>query len=129
MSTTQVCQTLKAVLNGQKKDLRQVMVTPCSSKTVRFLKVMLKRGYIDGMSTVDNKRKGKIWVQLNGRLNKCKGISPAYSLTLSEIDKFKDTVLPSGSTGYLVLTTKKGIMDHHEAIKKKVGGNIMGFFF
>ena len=127
--STQVCNSLKAIHNASRKDEREVLIRPSSSKVIRFLQVMLKRGYIDGFTKVDDKKRGKICVELNGRMNKCKGISPMYSIKLKEIDKFKNTMLPSLDTGYMVLTTRKGIMDHYDAIKNKVGGRILGVIF
>ena len=40
-----------------------------------------------------------------------------------------DYVLPSRQIGYIVLTTTYGIIDHEEAVKKKTGGKILGFFY
>ena len=45
------------------------------------------------------------------------------------MDRMMDYVLPSRQIGYIVLTTTYGIMDHEEAIKKKTGGKILGFFY
>ena len=45
------------------------------------------------------------------------------------MDGMMSYILPSRHMGFLVLTTTYGIMDHEEAIKKKTGGKILGFFY
>lgn len=30
--------------------------------------------------------------------------------------------------GYVVITTPNGVLDHEEAIKQKVGGQVLGYF-
>ena len=45
-------------------------------------------GYINEFEIVDDKRSGKIVVELNGRLNKCGVISPRYDLKLKDFEKF-----------------------------------------
>ena len=54
---------------------------PISKVVVKFLKVMLKHGYINEFEIIDDKRAGKIVIELNGRLNKCGVISPRFDLT------------------------------------------------
>merc|ERR1711860_268826 len=127
--STQICQQLKAINNASKKDKREVVVAPRSKKTVSFLKIMLQKGYIEALTEVFDGRHGKIKVVLNGRLNKARGISPMYSLRSNEIDKFKNNNTPSINSGYLVLTTDKGIMDHIQAKKEGIGGRVLGVFF
>jgi len=43
---------------------------------------MQRHGYIGEFEIIDDKRSGKIVVELNGRLNKCGVISPRYDLKL-----------------------------------------------
>ena len=45
------------------------------------------------------------------------------------MDTTMDYVLPSRQMGHIVLTTTYGIVDHEEALKKKTGGKILGFFY
>lgn len=89
----------------------------------------LPAGYIGEFEFVDNRRSGKIVVELNGRLNKCGVISPRYDFAANEIEQWVSRLLPSRQFGYFVVTTSQGIFDHEEARRKKVGGKLLGFFY
>ncbi|CAI7786862.1 unnamed protein product [Closterium sp. NIES-54] len=86
-------------------------------------------GYIGEFELVDDRRAGKIVVELNGRLNKCGVISPRYDIAVGDIENWTERLLPSRQFGYIVLTTSSGIMDHDEARRKNVGGKVLGFFY
>ena len=86
-------------------------------------------GYIGEFEIVDDKRAGKIVVELNGRLNKCGVISPRYDLKVKNFEKFIYQILPSRQFGYVILTTTYGLMDHEEAKRKHTGGKVLGYFY
>nr|QWE91276.1 ribosomal protein S15A [Placidida sp.]QWE91281.1 ribosomal protein S15A [Placidida sp.]QWE91282.1 ribosomal protein S15A [Placidida sp.]QWE91283.1 ribosomal protein S15A [Placidida sp.] len=120
---------LKTLSNAEKRGKRQVQLRPCSKVIVKFLQVMQKHGYINEFEIVDDRRSGKIVVELNGRLNKCGVISPRLDVPVDDIEKWISTLLPSRQFGHIVLTTSQGIMDHEEARRKHTGGKVLGFFF
>ena len=68
-------------------------------------------------------------VNLIGRLNKVGVISPRFDIQSNKIEEQIANLLPSRLFGHIVLTTTFGIMDHNEAIRKKTGGKILGFFY
>merc|ERR1712098_138510 len=119
---------LKCIHNAEKRGKRQVCLRPCSSVTVRFLKVMMKHGYIGEFEVVDDHRGGKVIVNLTGRLNKVGVISPRFNVSVRDYEKWTNNLLPSRQFGHLVVTTSGGIMDHEEARRKHLGGKIVGFF-
>jgi len=90
---------------------------------------MQKHGYINEFELIDDQRSGKIVVNLNGRLNKCGVISPRFDLKIGKFENFIGAILPSRQFGIVVLTTNQGIMDHHEARSKHIGGKVLGFFY
>lgn len=120
---------LKSINNAEKRGKRQVLIRPSSNVIIKFLKVMMKHGYIGEFEVVDDHRAGKIVVNLTGRLNKCGVISPRFNVKLTDLEKYMRNLLPSRQFGYVVLTTSGGIMDHEEARRKHLGGKILGFFF
>lgn len=85
--------------------------------------------YIGEFEVVDDRRGGKIVVNLIGRLNKAAVVSPRFDVTVDNIGQWTKDLLPARQFGVLVLTTSYGIMDHHEAIKRHTGGKVLGFFY
>eukprot|EP00008_Paramoeba_atlantica_P004461 CAMPEP_0201487478 /NCGR_PEP_ID=MMETSP0151_2-20130828/13582_1 /ASSEMBLY_ACC=CAM_ASM_000257 /TAXON_ID=200890 /ORGANISM="Paramoeba atlantica, Strain 621/1 / CCAP 1560/9" /LENGTH=130 /DNA_ID=CAMNT_0047872525 /DNA_START=57 /DNA_END=449 /DNA_ORIENTATION=+ len=120
---------LSNLSSAERRGKRQVLIRPSSKVIVRFLEVMQKHGYIGDFEIIDDHRRGKVVVNLNGRLNKVGVISPRYDITHGAYEHWVGSLLPSRQFGYLVLTTSLGIMDHEEAKKRHTGGKILGFFY
>jgi len=101
----------------------------CGVAVLVCVQVMMKHGYIGEFELIDDKRSGKIVVQLLGRINKAGVISPRFDVPLTEMERWTSYLLPSGQFGHLVLTTSYGILDHQEALRKHTGGKILGYFY
>ncbi len=89
----------------------------------------LIQGYIGDFEVIDDRRGGKIVVELLGRINKCGVISPRFDVKVTEYEKVVANLLPSRQFGYIVLTTNFGIIDHERARRKHTGGKLLGFFY
>uniref|UniRef100_A0A8C5KKD9 Small ribosomal subunit protein uS8 n=1 Tax=Jaculus jaculus TaxID=51337 RepID=A0A8C5KKD9_JACJA len=111
---------LKSINNAEKRGKGHVLIRPCSKVIMQFLTVMMKHGYTGEFEIIDDHRAGKIVANLTGRLNEC---------GLKDLEKWQNNWLPSRQSGFIVLTTSAGIMDHEEARRKHTGGEILGFFF
>merc|ERR1719173_30385 len=120
---------LKSIVNAERKGKPQVLVRPASKVVIKFLQIMMKNGYIGEFVLIDDKRSGKIVINLLGRLNKCGVISPRFDVKTKNFEFWENSLLPSRQFGHIVLTTSNGIMTLEQAKKLKVGGKILGFFY
>lgn len=121
--------TLTAISNAEKRGKRQVIVRPSSKVVIKFLGLMQKNGYIEEFEVVDDRRSGKIVINLNGRINKTGVISPRFDISKDDIEQYMVNILPARQFGHLILTTSAGMMDHTEAKKRGLGGRVLGFYY
>ena len=105
----------KSTCNVEKHGKRQAPTHPCLKVTIQSLTIMMKHGHISETEIIDDHSTGNISVNPTGRLKRCGGISPRSNAALRDMEKWTMNLLPTCQSGYIVLTTSGGIMDHEEA--------------
>ncbi|CAN8271088.1 unnamed protein product [Cochlearia groenlandica] len=119
---------LRAIVNAEKRGKAYVELKPVSALMSSFLRIMKDKGYIKNFQVNDPHRVGRITVDLQGRVNDCKALTYRQDVKAKEIEQYTERTLPTRQWGYVVMTTPDGILDHEEAIKRNVGGQVLGFF-
>ncbi|KAK4479584.1 hypothetical protein RD792_015102 [Penstemon davidsonii] len=97
-------------------------------------------GYIKDFQVHDPHRVGRITVQLLGRVKDCRAITYRQDIKADQLESYKTCALPTHQLkenvsflnvqwGYVVITTPNGVLDHEEAIRPNVGGQVLGYFY
>ena len=66
---------------------------------------------------------------LEGNINKCGVIKPRHAVKKDEFEKFEKRYLPAKNFGILILTTPEGIMTHHDAKERGIGGRLLAYMY
>lgn len=98
---------------------------PASKLLISVLKIMHKHGYIDYKI---EKGKNEAIIEIR-KLNECRAITPRFYVRAREIDKYVRRFLPSRELGILIISTSSGLLTHHEAVEKKLGGSLIAYCF
>ncbi|KAK6125088.1 hypothetical protein DH2020_041152 [Rehmannia glutinosa] len=120
---------LRTIVNAEKRRFASTELKPISNVVASFLQIMKYRGYIKDFQVHDPHRVGKITVQLLGRVNDCRAITYRQDIKAQYIENYKTRALPTHQWGYVVITTPNGVLDHEEAIRQNVGGQVLGYFY
>ena len=120
---------VSAILNREARMKQDVLLKPISKMLLRVLEILKDNLYL-GEATVTKDAKGDYaTVALLGKINKCNVIRPRYAVQCVDIERFEKRYLPAKDFGVLIISTHQGIMTHHEAKKKGIGGRLISFFY
>ncbi|XP_052183106.1 40S ribosomal protein S15a-5-like isoform X1 [Diospyros lotus] len=86
-------------------------------------------GYIKDFQVYDPHRVGRITVELQGRIKDCRALMYRQDVKAQDIEQYRLGALPTHQWGYVVITTPNGVLDHEEAIRQNVGGQVLGYFY
>ena len=124
-----VANGLTAIKNAEMVRKKEVIICPASKLLGAILKVMQKYGYIGEFEYIDDGRWGKFRVQLLGRINKCGAIKPRFPVKKDEFEEWEKRYLPAKDIGILIVSTSQGVMSHHEAKKRGIGGRLVAYVY
>ena len=130
MPATNILANLFVTLyNNESRRNRECLVLPTSKLGVEVLKTLQKDGYIGEFEHIDDKRGGKIKIKLLAKSTKCGAISPRFKVKSDEYNSWEQQYLPSYDRGMLLVTTNQGVMSHHQAVEKGIGGFLVGYVY
>ncbi|XAR49959.1 hypothetical protein NMG60_11004148 [Bertholletia excelsa] len=122
-------EALRTIVNAEKRGFATAQLKPISNVMSSFLRIMKYRGYIKDFQVQDPHRVGWITVELQGRIKDCRALMHRQDLKAKDIEKYRVLKLPTHQWGYIVITTPNGVLDHEEAIRQNVGGQVLGYFY
>lgn len=124
MSQNLLGDALTKIKNAEFARKKECMV-PASDLIKGVLTVMKKNNYVESFEQKENKFK----VVLVQKINDCGVISPYYSVTKEDFEKWEKRFLPARGFGILIMTTPQGIISHNDAKEKSIGGKLMAFVY
>ncbi|KAK7319914.1 hypothetical protein RJT34_04642 [Clitoria ternatea] len=119
---------LRSMVNAERRAKATVELNPISTVISSFLCIMKNHGYIRDFQIYDPHRVGRITVELQGRINDCKALTYRQDIKAKDIEAYRLRTLPTHQWGYVVISTPDGVLDHEEAMKRNVGGQVLGYF-
>ncbi len=130
MPATNIIANLFVTLyNNETRRKSDCVILPTSKLGIEVLKTLQKDGYIGEFEHIDDKRGGKFKIKLLAKINKCGAISPRFKVKNDEYNSWEQQYLPAYDRGMLLVTTNQGVMSHHEASEKGIGGFLIGYVY
>lgn len=120
---------LTTIYNNEMRRKRECIVLPASKFASEILGVMKKQGFIGEYEFVDDSRGGKFRITLLAKINKCAVITPRFSVKKDGYTGWERQYLPSYTRGILLVSTPEGVMSHHDAQRKGLGGVLVGYVY
>lgn len=93
------------------------------------LRILKTQGYINSYKMKDDRRGGKIEVELAGRINAAGVIKPRFPVKKTEWAKFEQRFLPAYNIGVIIVSTSKGILTNAEAQNQGIGGRLIAYVY
>ena len=121
--------SFSTLMNNELRLRRECVVNPASKLIGHALRVLQQNGYIGEFEFIDDGLSGKFIVQLLGRINTCGAIRPRYYVKADDFELWEKRYLPSRDIGLLIVSTSQGIIAHHEAKQRHVGGQLLAYVF
>lgn len=130
MPTTNILANLfVTIYNSEARRKGDCVVLPTSKIATEVLKTLQNHNYIGEFEHVDDKRGGKFKIELLAKITKCGAITPTFKVDKNGYAKWEQQYLPSYSRGMLIVTTNQGVMSHHDAVTKGIGGLLIGYVY
>lgn len=124
MSQDIVADGLNCIMNARRAKKEKIIL----KKNSKFLQQVLAIGKLKGYISEYRTTPEGLEVTL-GKINMCRAVKPRYIVKSHEIDKYVRRYLPSRNLGIVVVSTSEGIMTHHTATEKGIGGCIVAYFY
>lgn len=125
MSQDIAADALNQIMNARRANLDSVVLKKHTSFLLSLLALAKFKGYVE-----DYKVDGRsLTVKIGPKLNSCKAIKPRFVVRTGEIMKYVRRYLPARDMGILIVSTSQGLMTHHTALEKNIGGSLIAYLY
>jgi len=118
---------MSTIANAEILGRKIATIRPASRIIANVLRVIQKYGTIGEFEVMED-----LWiisVQLLGRISKIGVIKPRYPVKVRDYVEWEKRFLPARDMGILVVSTSEGVMSHHEAIERNLGGRLLAYVY
>lgn len=123
MSQDIVSDALNQIMNAKRARKQEIVVTRFSKLLINVLEMMKEHDYIDY-------ELGEKKLKINLKdVSKCGSIKPRFTINKKTLEKYIRRFLPARNFGFVIVSTSKGLMTHHEARENKIGGSLIAYFY
>lgn len=120
---------LAKLFNAERVGKREVLLRPASRMVKTILGIMNDHQYVGSFEETIDDKGGCLKICLLGNINKCGVIKPRFAVKNKEYEKWEKRYLPAKDFGILIVSTPPGIMTHHQAKEKKLGGRLVAYCY
>ena len=128
-STNILANLFTTLYNTEDRRKDSCIIFPTSKLAIEVLKTLKNNGYIKEFEHIDDNKGGKFVIQLLAKIEKCGAVTPRFKVKKDEYNYWEQRYLPSFNRGILLVTTNQGVMSHHEAVNKGIGGFLIGYVY
>ena len=128
-ATNLLANLFTTLYNTEDRKKSDCIILPTSKLAIKVLTVLKNQGYIGEFEHINDNRGGKFKIQLLAKITKCGVITPRFKVKKDEYREWEERFLPSYNRGMLLVTTNQGVMSHHEAANKGLGGFLIGYVY
>jgi len=116
-------------INNAVLALQSELVLVKSKLLISLLDKLKENDYIGGYELIEDRKQGKVKIQLLGNINKCSVIKPRYPVKVEEFETYERRFLPAKDFGILLISTNQGVLTQEEAKEKNVGGVLVAYCY
>jgi len=128
-ATNVIANLFNTLYNNEARRKSDCVILPTSKLGIEVLKTLQKDGYVGEFEHVDDNRGGKFKIKLLAKITKCGAISPRFKVKTDQFNNWEQQYLPAYNRGMLLVTTNQGVMSHHDAVNKGLGGFLIGYVY
>ena len=126
-TTDPLADLLTRIRNGAKAKHKKVDI-PSSNMKKRVAQLLLEHGFVNNFVEVEDKKQNLLRIFLKYDHENNSLISGLRRVSKPSLRIYADTKQVNQmkrEVGLTVLSTSKGILDHHQAIQARVGGEVL----